>query len=163
CESALLDCYLSEPPNASLKNLEREFDACRRVGLPVEWVSNAPIEAFDTHRAVRFPQQAQIHPLKYLHGLAAAIRRRDGRIFTGTKVEETRGGTNARVTTAHKFIVTAKSVVVATNTPINDRDVIHTKQAPYPTYLIGLQVRRGGAGRALHWDTAARAGLATAC
>src|SRR5204863_2512920 len=83
CDFERLDGYLFEPPNESLKNLEREFEACRRAGLPVAWVSNAPIEAFDTQRAIRFPHQAQIHPLKYLHGLAAAIRRRDGQIFTG--------------------------------------------------------------------------------
>ena len=43
---------------------------------------------FDTHRAIRFPRQAQIHPLKYLRGLAEAVTRRGGQIFTGTKVEE---------------------------------------------------------------------------
>src|SRR5437764_9690969 len=97
CDFERLEGYLFEPPNESLKNLEKEFDACRRAGLPVEWVKNAPIDGFETHRAIRFPRQAQIHPLKYLHGLAAAIKRRDGQIFTGTKVEETLGGTNARV------------------------------------------------------------------
>jgi len=158
CDFERLDGYLFEPPNASLKNLEKEFEACRRVGLDVDWVKNAPIDAFDTHRAIRFPRQAQMHPLKYLQGLADAIVRRGGRIFTGTKVEETFGGANARVVTADKFTVTAKAVVVATNTPINDRFVIHTKQAPYTTYVVGLQVRRGEVTRALFWDTAERAG-----
>src|SRR5437762_8001791 len=161
CDFERLDGYLFEPPNELLKNLEKEFDACRRAGLPVEWVKHAPIEGFETQRAIRFPRQGQIHPLKYLHGLTAAIKRRDGQIFTGTKVEETLGGTNARVTTANKFTVTAKAVVVATNTPINDRYVIHTKQAPYTTYVIGLHVRRGDVTRALFWDTAERAGMET--
>src|SRR5437867_3969710 len=101
CDFERLDGYLFEPPNESVKNLEKEFEACRRVGLPVEWVKNAPIEGFETDRAIRFPRQAQIHPLKYLHGLTAAIKRRDGQIFTGTKVEETLGGTYARVTSAN--------------------------------------------------------------
>src|SRR5205085_8566821 len=97
CEFERLDGYLFEPPNESLKNLEREFEACRRCGLDVEWVKRAPIEDFDTHRAIRFPRQAQFHPLKYLRGLAAAIDRRRGRIFTGTKVEEATGGRDAQV------------------------------------------------------------------
>ena len=158
CDFERLDGYLFEPPNESLENLEKEFEACRRAGLDVEWVKRAPIEAFDTHRAIRFPRQAQIHPLKYLQGLADAIVRRGGRIFTGTKVEETFGGAKARVVTVDKLTVTAKAVVVATNTPINDRFVIHTKQAPYTTYVVGLQVRRGDVTRALFWDTAQRAG-----
>lgn len=36
--------------------------------------------------------------------------------------------------------VTGQAVVVATNTPINDRVAIHTKQAPYMTYVIGARV-----------------------
>jgi len=159
CGLERLDGYLFEPPNEFLKNLEREFEACQRAGLAVEWVERAPIEDFDTYRAIRFPRQGQIHPLKYLAGLAAAITRRGGRIFTGTKVEEAIGGATARVRTSQKLSVTARSVVVATNSPINDRYVIHTKQAPYMSYVIGLRVGRGDVTRALFWDTAERAGL----
>src|SRR5437764_5887803 len=115
CNFERLDGYLFEPPNESLKNLEKEFEACKRAGLAVEWVERAPIEDFDTYRTIRFPRQGQIHPLKYLAGLAAAITRRSGRIFTGTKVEEAIGGATARVRTSQKLSVTARSVVVATN------------------------------------------------
>jgi Rieske Fe-S protein len=45
-------------------------------------------------------------------------------------------------------------VVVATNTPINDRYVIHTKQAAYRTYVVGLVVPTGAVPPALYWDTA---------
>jgi Rieske Fe-S protein len=44
-------------------------------------------------------------------------------------------------------------VVVATNTPINDRFAIHTKQAPYTTYVIAARVAEGDVPRALYWDT----------
>src|SRR5207244_7517143 len=45
------------------------------------------------------------------------------------------------------------AVVVATNTPVNDRVAIHTKQAAYRTYVIGLMIPRGAIPRALYWDT----------
>ena len=48
------------------------------------------------------------------------------------------------VVQAGKHVVTADAVVVATNVPINDRVTIHTKQAPYMTYVIA----RGAARRA---------------
>jgi len=159
CEFERLDGYLFEPPNESLKNLEREFEACRRSGLEVEWVKRAPIEEFDTHRAIRFPRQAQFHPLKYLRGLEKAITEKGGRIFTGTKVEEATGGDKPEVRTADGYVITTRSVVVATNSPINDRYVIHTKQAPYTTYVVGLVVPQGYVTRALFWDTAQRAGM----
>jgi glycine/D-amino acid oxidase-like deaminating enzyme/nitrite reductase/ring-hydroxylating ferredoxin subunit len=161
CDFERVDGYLFEPPTESLRPLEKEFEACRRCGLAVEWVKRAPIDDFDTHRAIRYPQQGQFHPLKYVSGLAGAITRHGGRIFTGTKAMEAIGGENARVTTADKFNVLTKSIVVATNSPINDRYVIHTKQAPYTTYVIGLRAKRGTATRALFWDTAERAGMET--
>src|SRR5216110_993515 len=88
CDFERLEGYLFEPVNESVKNLEVEFDACRRDGLEVEWVKNAPIDGFETHRALRFPRQGQMHPLKYLKGLTDAIVRDGGRIFTETRVEE---------------------------------------------------------------------------
>jgi nitrite reductase/ring-hydroxylating ferredoxin subunit len=94
-----------------------------------------------------------------LEGLAKAIERDGGRICTRTKVEEAIGGENARVTTTNGLTVTAKAIVVASNTPINDRYVIHTKQAPFTTYVVGLQVPSGHVTPALYWDTAERAGM----
>jgi len=46
----------------------------------------------------------------------------------------------------------AGAIVVATNTPINDRVVIHTKQVPYLTYVVGMRVA-GPVADALYWDT----------
>ena len=62
-----------------------------------------------------------------------------GRVFTQTHVDRIDGGAPARIT-AGRQVVTADAVVVATNTPINDLVTIHTKQAPYMTYVIGAKV-----------------------
>jgi Rieske Fe-S protein len=43
--------------------------------------------------------------------------------------------------------------VQATNVPILDRFAMHTKQAPYRTYVIGARVRRGAVPAGLYWDT----------
>jgi glycine/D-amino acid oxidase-like deaminating enzyme len=41
---------------------------------------------------------------------------------------------------------------VATNSPVNDRMVIHTKQAPYTTYVIGVRIPKGSVPNILMWD-----------
>ena len=81
-----------------------------------------------------------------------------GRIFTGTRVLDAQGGEKAHVTTQDGQTVHASAIVVATNSPINDRYVIHTKQSPYMTYVVGLRVPKGAVTRALYWDTAQHAG-----
>jgi len=159
CDFSRLDGFLFLPPGASLATLDREFEAAFRAGLRVERVARAPLPGFHTGPCLRFPRQGQFHPLKYLHGLADAILRNGGRIFTGSRVVGIKGGKAARVETADGYRVDAASVVVATNTPVNDRYSIHTKQAPYTTYVIGLEVPQDTIAPALFWDTAEMAGL----
>jgi Rieske Fe-S protein len=101
---------------------------------------------------LRFPRQGQFHPQKYLLGLAEAIERRGGQIFCGTHVAKVMSDFTA-VETDTGAIVTADDIVVATNTPINDLVTMHTKQAPYMTYVIGLRVLGDAIPRALFWDT----------
>jgi glycine/D-amino acid oxidase-like deaminating enzyme/nitrite reductase/ring-hydroxylating ferredoxin subunit len=108
--------------------------------------------AFDTGPCLRFPDQGQFHPLKYLSGVAAAVERGGGRIFTGTHATRVSGGHNATVETERGKVRSAH-IVVATNTPINDLVAIHTKQAPYMTYVIGARVPKNAVTRALYWDT----------
>ena len=103
-------------------------------------MARAPLSSFDTGRCLRFPRQAQFHPLRYIAGLAEAFRKKGGAIYTNTHASKIEGG---KVETEAGPRVTAGSVVVATNTPINDLVAIHTKQAPYHTYVIGARVPEG--------------------
>jgi glycine/D-amino acid oxidase-like deaminating enzyme/nitrite reductase/ring-hydroxylating ferredoxin subunit len=154
CDFERLDGYLFVTPEESKDVLEREIGAVHRAGLAdVEWVDRAPLECCDTGRCLRFPHQGQFHPLKYLNGLAQAIRREGGQIFTGTHAEEIQGGSPARIKTRAGPVVTANHVVVATNTPINDPLIMPTKQYAYRTYVIGVQIPRASVTKALYWDT----------
>jgi glycine/D-amino acid oxidase-like deaminating enzyme/nitrite reductase/ring-hydroxylating ferredoxin subunit len=154
CDFERLDGYLFVPPGDAQKILDDELEAAHRAGLTdVEKVERSPLDSFDTGPALRFPRQGQFHHLKYLTGLAAAFKRDGGRIFTGTHASDFKGGSPARIETGGGAVVTAGALVVATNTPVNDLIAIHTKQAPYMTYVIGARVPRGSVAKALYWDT----------
>lgn len=154
CEFARLDGFLFVPPRESTNVLDDELAAVHRAGLTdIELVERAPWDSYDTGPALRFPRQAQFHPLKYLAGLAKAIKANRGRIYTQTHATSIAGGKKARIETGDGGVVTAGSVVVATNTPVNDLIAIHTKQASYQSYVIGARVPKGSVTRALYWDT----------
>jgi glycine/D-amino acid oxidase-like deaminating enzyme/nitrite reductase/ring-hydroxylating ferredoxin subunit len=154
CGFEWLDGFLFARTPDDLQLLEDELAAAHRAGLQgVEKVPRAPLESFDTGPALRFPRQAQFHPLKYLNALARAIMRDGGRIFGQTHATKFEGGNEARVETSHGPVVSSDVIVVATNTPVNDRVAIHTKQAPYVTYVVGVAVPKGSVKRALYWDT----------
>src|SRR4030095_9322367 len=44
------------------------------------------------------------------------------------------------------------AIFVATNSPVNDRFAIHTKQAPYTTYVIGARIPKESVPTMLLWD-----------
>jgi glycine/D-amino acid oxidase-like deaminating enzyme/nitrite reductase/ring-hydroxylating ferredoxin subunit len=154
CDFERLDGYLFVPPGDSTEQLGEELRAAHRAGLTeVKYVERVPFEGYDFGHALHFPYQGQFHILKYMAGLASAFLRRGGRLHTHTHASEIEGGERARVTTAGGFKVEAGAVVVATNTPVNDTVAIHTKQAPYRTYVVGLRMPAGAAPRMLLWDT----------
>jgi glycine/D-amino acid oxidase-like deaminating enzyme/nitrite reductase/ring-hydroxylating ferredoxin subunit len=151
CDLLRLDGYLFEPKGGDPESLKREEQACKRAGLFVELVARAPAP-FDTGLALRFPHQLQLHPLKYLRGMIEWLRTNGAEIFTQTHAMEISDGTPCTVATQAGPTVTANAVVVATNTPVNDRVVIHSKQMAYRTYVIGLEVPRDSVEPILLWD-----------
>lgn len=154
CAFERLDGYLFTPPGESQDVLREEMKAARRAGLKnVEMVPQAPIPDFDTGPSLRFPRQGQFHPLKYLSGLAKAITDAGSHIHQKTHVVSIEGGNIATVKTRDGATVKAKAVVVATNSPINNTFLVHTKQAPYRTYAIAAHVPKGSVPTALYWDT----------
>ncbi len=154
CDFERVNGYLFVPPGESTEILGNEMRAAHRAGLTgVEYLRESPFPFFNTGDSLRFPRQAQFHPLKYLRGLAEGIVRMGGRLHTGTHADEISGGSPAIVRTRTGAVITAGAVVVATNSPVNNMFAIHTKQAPYRTYVIGARVPAGSVPKGLYWDT----------
>jgi glycine/D-amino acid oxidase-like deaminating enzyme/nitrite reductase/ring-hydroxylating ferredoxin subunit len=152
CDFERLDGYLFAEPGGE-DALVRELLAAQRAGLSnVERHARAPIPGLTSGPCLRVERQAQFHPLRYLSGLMRALQRRGARLYTGTHVTKVDGGAPGRVETESGAVITAGAIVVATNTPITDLVALHTKQAPYTTYVIGARVPRNSVARALYWD-----------
>ncbi len=154
CEYVELDGYLFLGQEERPELLERELAAAHHAGFTdVELLERAPGAPFDTGLCLRFPRQARFHPLKFVDGLARAVHAAGGHVFTGTHVAEVKGGAAPEVRTDDGFVVRSGAVVVATNSPVSDRVSIHTRQAPYRTFVIGATIPAGSVPDALYWDT----------
>jgi glycine/D-amino acid oxidase-like deaminating enzyme/nitrite reductase/ring-hydroxylating ferredoxin subunit len=153
CDFQRLDGYLVHP-DGDPELLFSELDAVRRAGIAeAELVDRVPIESFDFGRALRFPRQGQFHILSYLRALALAAIRNGAWIHDGTHVASVEPGHPARVVTAGGPVVTADTVLIATNTPVIDRVTMHTKQAAYRTYVVAGRLPEESMPRLLLWDT----------
>jgi glycine/D-amino acid oxidase-like deaminating enzyme/nitrite reductase/ring-hydroxylating ferredoxin subunit len=149
CDFMRLDGYLFPHHTDSSDSLDDELEAARKAGLTVEKVGTAPgITAQGPF--LKFSNQAQFHPMKFMRGVCAAIERNGGEIFASTHVSTVNEG---GVKTETGFTVKADAVVVATFTPINDMVVMHTKQAPYRTYVVAAKYKKGKLPEALWWDS----------
>jgi glycine/D-amino acid oxidase-like deaminating enzyme/nitrite reductase/ring-hydroxylating ferredoxin subunit len=153
CDFQRVDGYLFLAEEHTEKLLEDELAATHRAGInDTELAERAPLPFFDTELCLKFPNQAQFHPLKYLAGLARCIIRDGGRIFTGSHVDEVQDGDEPRVKIGD-HVIHARAVVVATNASISDYVVTHAKQESFRTFVIGARVPKGSVPAILLWDT----------
>lgn len=154
CEFKRVPGYLFLGPEHDLEFLKKEIQATREAGLQdVELLSRAPTDLFDTGPCIYYPNQAQFHPVKYLAGLAKAILNAGGSIFTETEATAVQKGPICKIITDEGREISCKSVVVATNVPFIDRVTMHTKQAPYRTYIVCIEIPKGSFSPMHLWDT----------
>jgi glycine/D-amino acid oxidase-like deaminating enzyme/nitrite reductase/ring-hydroxylating ferredoxin subunit len=155
CDFKRLDGILGLSRGQEVSLLEDELEACHRLGFrEVRWATKEELRRLKTISGLCFPQQARFHPVKYLNALIRKIASRGGLIYANTPVIEIgETKTGVTLTTAAGQIVRAKYAVVATNSPIDPKVAIHTKQTPYRTYVLGAEIPRGRITDALYWDT----------
>lgn len=154
CDFERLAGYLYSLAENSQDEIENEYQAAQRAGAQVALLNQVPGLEFNSGPCVEFQNLAQFHPLKYLTGLANAIVKRGGKIFCGTRATEIENAKENHFIHTGNGKISAVSVVVATNTPFNKETMLlHTKQASYQSYVIGIKVPKASVPRILLWDT----------
>lgn len=153
CDFQRLNGYLFAPDAKGEEILREETQTCKKAGIRFEWFDDLPIAGSRSGPAMQFPEQAQFDPRKYLIGLAGAVQTRGAKIHTNCRVDHVEPGEPLHVITSEGRTVTAKSVVLATNTPINSGIGISAKLAAYSTYVIAAEVPIAKAPHGLFWDT----------
>lgn len=146
--------YLIAAEPSHQADMEEEYETCRRIGVAVEWTDAAPVPLPPGTRALRFADQGRFHPLHYCAGLIGAIQMRGGRIFAHTAyVGHDEDGAGVTIRTEAGPTIRANAALFATNSPVNDRIAIHTKQVPMRTYAMAGRIPSGSMEDALIWDT----------
>ena len=154
CDFARVDLFYLASDRHGRAALKKEQRALRELGIAELDIADAPIEK-SARDALRFPNQARFHPLRYLGGLARALVRRGVPIYSDTPIVEiTESPRNVRAVAENGLIITAKVAVTATNTSLVNRVAVHEKQAPYRSYVIAARIKKGSAPDILLWDTA---------
>jgi glycine/D-amino acid oxidase-like deaminating enzyme/nitrite reductase/ring-hydroxylating ferredoxin subunit len=144
-ESAGIDCDFQRTPaytyavdESDIEDVRAEVDAARDVGLPASFVEGGdlPVEA---EGAIRFDDQAQFHPRKYLLAVAEAVHGDGSYVFEETRALDVDAGEPCEVET-ERGAVTADDVVVATHFPFDDRNGYVARMHPKQAYLLAVEV-----------------------
>ena len=128
CDYEIKDNYVYSRDNRKL--LEDEMDALHRIGCEADFCENPNIP-LKSVGAVKFPRQAQFHPLKFISGIAKGLN-----IYEGAFVREMIGNT---AVTDHGTI-SADRVIVTTHFPfINKHGSYFLKLYQHRSYVIALE------------------------
>lgn len=131
---ANIDCDFERKDNFvysfSRRKLEREMRALDKIGAEAELCEKLPLP-IKPAGAVKFPNQAQFNPLKFLSAIASDLN-----IYENTFVREMIGTTAV----TDKGKITADRVVCATHFPfINKHGAYYLKLYQHRSYVIALE------------------------
>ena len=128
CDYEIKDSYVYSTDDR--RKLEKEVEALEKIGYIADLCENVPLPV-KTVGAVKFPDQAQFNPLKFLSSVAEGLN-----IYENTFVREMRG--NTAVTDKGK--IHADTVIAATHFPfINKHGSYFLKLYQHRSYVIALE------------------------
>ncbi len=153
CDFERLNGYLFLDPTDQVESLSKEYASATKAGLKINRLQMVPGLISEPIPCLQFENQAQFHPMKYLKGLCNAVIKMGGSIYTDTHAKKIN---HEGISTDKGFKINAEHVVVATNSPVNNKYVMHLKQYAYRSYVIGARIPKDSIKKALWWDTGDR-------
>ncbi len=128
CDYEIKDNYVYKTDGVN--ELEKEMKALEKIGYRAQ-LCNSTALPFEVSGAIKFPNQAQFNPLKFLSHIAKGLN-----IYENTFVREMVG--NTAITDAANII--AKKVVVATHFPfINKHGSYFIKLYQHRSYVLAFE------------------------
>src|SRR5437764_7109849 len=121
--------------------VEKELEHAARASLPVTLTERVDLP-YRTHGAVRLDDQLQLQPVRYVHGLAAAVDGDGSRVFDRSRALRVSADERHTVSTASGEL-RAEHVVIATHYPILDRGLYFARLKPMRSYCIAATLREG--------------------
>lgn len=139
CDFEQQDSYVFTDLEEEVAKIKNEVAAVTSLGFPAELVNTIPLP-IKCLCGIKFPNQAQFNPLKYVYGLCHSILKHHGEIFENSKVYDVKKEKDGYTTYTKNNTVTSKYVVLATHYPIiNAPGFYFLKMYQEASYLIGVE------------------------
>ena len=132
-----MPAYVYTNDESHVEEIEKEVEVARRLGLPASLTRDTGLP-FDVLQAMRWDNQAQFHPTKYVAGLAATIPGGGSHVFERSRVvdyEPTRVATEAGT-------VRARHLLMATHLPLGQIGMYYALAYPMAEPVIAAPIGR---------------------
>jgi glycine/D-amino acid oxidase-like deaminating enzyme len=113
CDFERRDAYVYTQLDDKVKDIEEEVAASQRLGLPSSFETKTDLP-YEVKAAIRFADQAQFHPRKFLLGVAQEFVGLGGQIYEQTEAKAVEESKEGYIVKTDKGDVRAKYLVDAT-------------------------------------------------
>ncbi|MGE5457823.1 MAG: NAD(P)/FAD-dependent oxidoreductase, partial [Methanococcaceae archaeon] len=150
CGFAKKRAYLFSQEKEQSKELDKIVNSASDAGVQIQYSITTPIPIPFDGAAVA-ENQAQMHPIKYLFGIAQQFEKAGGVIIQNCRVKEVITENNQTIVNTSKGKIAANFVVYATHIPpgIN---ILHFRCVPYRSYVMAVTLKSGSYPDALIYD-----------
>lgn len=144
CDFSWQSAYVYTQNDKEVQRIQEEAKVATSLGFAATYLEQIPLP-INIKAALRFDNQAQFHPLKFLLAVANLIPGNGSNIFENTKAininVNVKNGYNVMTNTGYS--VTAPYVVIASHYPFYDDDdgMYYTRIHPSRSYAIGATIR----------------------
>ena len=140
CDFCMQDSYVYTCDKNSVSKIVDEVSAVNSLGLNVSFAKECPLP-FNIEGAIKFPNQAQFHPRKYLLSLLSILEKRNVNIFENSSVYDIKHKNNKYEIYVNDCKITTKYLVMASHYPIkNFPGMYFIKMYQDSSYAIGVDV-----------------------
>jgi glycine/D-amino acid oxidase-like deaminating enzyme/nitrite reductase/ring-hydroxylating ferredoxin subunit len=138
CDFISQPAYVFTQSDDYVKDIEREAQVTADLGIKSSYLEDIPLP-FKVKAALRFDEQAQFHPRKFLLPIAKEIPGGGSYLFEQTEAVDILGDGPYTVLTKNGYKVNAPIVVIASHFPFYDkRGLYFTRIYPERSYALAI-------------------------
>lgn len=142
CDFVEQSSYIYTLKDEYVKDIEDEAKTASDLGIKAVYIDSTPLP-FSVKAAVRFDNQAQFHPRKYLLSLAGKIPGSGSYIFENTRAVDmdVKDGTGTAVIAENGNRVNAKHIIISSHYPFYNMEGFYFARIyPERSYVLGLKI-----------------------
>lgn len=141
CDYISQSAFVYTQQEKYIQKISDEVKAASDLGIKATYVEEIPFP-ISIKAAVRFDNQAQFHPLKYLLPLAKVVNQNGSYIFEQSRAVDIEEDSKYIVTTAQGKKVTAERVIIASHYPFyNKHGMYFARIFPERSYIVAVKAK----------------------